>query len=194
MDVQDYQLFDAPHRNVTVSLKELKTNTNNHRKHDQSVDGSHLVVTLDFLCKNGNHWLFCRRRQTLTNHPGTNQKTKKHLLLLHFKLPQSFFCCFFAWSSVKSGAMSDWSPPLPLPQCDGGAISSDRRRLCAELLPSLWLQTQPSVKHKPDRKLNACRRLWQSSRREWKKLVRRFAVFMLIKNLRPLQLILVGFT
>lgn len=60
--------------------------------------------------------------------------------------------------------------PLPLPHYDGSAISSDRRRLllCAELLPLLWLQTQPSVKHKPDRKLNTRRDLQQSSRLKWK--------------------------
>lgn len=61
----------------------------------------------------GNLWQFCRRHQTLTNHP---RKKQKHFLFLHIF---SFFFFHYLWSRfrtpVETGAMSDWSPPLPSP-------------------------------------------------------------------------------
>lgn len=149
-----------------------KPNTNTDRNRNKSVDGCDVVVTHD-LCEHGNLWHFCRRRQTLTNHPGNKPKAKNISCFCTLSSSRrDFVFLFFVFfvilipHSVKN-RRDDWLKPPPpsvgrqcylLRQAAGGCVQSS----------ALAADSQPSVKHEPDRKLNTRRHLQQSSRLKWK--------------------------
>lgn len=78
-----------------------------------------------------------------------------------------FVLLFEFWFSTSLKLAQAWGPflvpprhprpPIFIPLYDGNTISSDRHWLRVEFFFSamVWLRSQPSVKDKPDRKLNS---------------------------------------
>lgn len=166
----------------------------NHRKHKKSVKWSrHLWSRGHTGSLQAETWHFCRRHQTLTNHP---RKKQKHFLFLHFKHPGTLFSFVFfhyLWSRfrtpVETGAMSDWSPLLPTPlptifppsvwrQC--GSVQSFS--LCSGCRLSPLSNTNQTQNWTPAAICN--------NQVGWNEtLMRRFGVFMLIKTPAHLHLL-----
>lgn len=123
----------------------------------------------------GNLWQFCRRHQTLTNHP---RKKQKHFLFLHFKHPRTlFFGVFFSLIVIpiphsgrnRRDECLKPTSPLPTPHyfpslcmtavlsplTDGGCVQSFSLRSGCRLSPLSNTNQTP--------KLNTRRNLQQSS-------------------------------